>query len=140
MFSLLLSFELAIKLTCALSIALPSAVSCALVLSPVFFLVTYLVLCLLFSLMLASAFSSVLSHALPRVHSSNLAIKLTSHKPRILNTCIHPENQRWVAWSLPMLASSSVASNSVASSSILQVIKLALGSQYSHSMITSKTA
>ena len=138
MFSLLLSFELAIKLTCALSIALPSAVSCALVLSPVFFLVTYLVLCLLFSLMLASAlisalsgaFSSVLSHALPRAHSSNLAIKLTSHKPRILNTCIHPENQRWVAWSLPMLASSS----------ILQVIKLALGSQYSHSMITSKTA
>ena len=85
MFSLLLSFELAIKLTCALSIALPSAVSCALVLSPVFFLVTYL----LFSLMLASAlisvlsgaFSSVLSHALPRAHSSNLAIKLTSALP-----------------------------------------------------------
>ena len=88
---------------------------------------------------LSGAFSSVLSHALPRAHSSNLAID-QAHKPRILNTCIHPENQRWVAWSLPMLASSSVASSSIASSSILQVIKFALGSQYSHSMITSKTA
>ena len=155
---------LAIKLTSALS----SALSCALILSPVFFLVIYLVLCLVLSLMLASALtstlsgaftsvpSSVLSHVLPRALSSNLAIKLTSAL-----SCAH----FGIALSFPVNVTSGVknlkhlysprkptlscnglfqcshqAPLILKPCSVLQVIKLSLGSQYSHSMITSRTS